>query len=204
MVDSPERNAADDPAAPRSDDEILGDFLSARDLANYGLEGPQEFPEEAPVVPPSIDVAWSKVIAFLDACRTSTPRVGYVLGAKIPNDSAKPGSGFTAVDCSGFVRAAIRRSTDPKATEFPDGSVVQHDWVKAKQFAKSSVADGSLQDDKIRIAFLSPNDSPQKIGHVVLVRNGSTVESHSGVGPNSRQFTGTGWQALATVYILKG
>ncbi len=144
---------------------------------------------------PTLLIAWDKVTAFLEACETSIPRVGYKLGAKIPIDSAKPGTDFKAVGCSGFVRAAIRRSTD--------GSVVQHDWIKAKKFTAGSVADGKLKDDKIRIAFLTPEDSSAKIGHVVFVRNALTAESHGGVGPNSHAFTGTGWQALAKVYVLK-
>lgn len=193
---------ANDPAAPASDAEVLGDIDTARDLANFGLEGRQPFEKEVPLTPPTLDIDWAKVVAFLRACETSSPRVGYKLGAKISSDAAKPGSDFTHVDCSGFVRAAVRRSTDPKATNFPDGSVVQHDWVKAKGFAASTVTDGSLSDGLIRIAFLSPNDSANKIGHVVLVRDGKTIESHGGKGPDSRQFDGSGWQSKAKLYVL--
>ena len=54
----------------------------------------------------------------------------------------------------------------------------------------------------MRIAFLAPQDAPSRIGHVVLVHNGKTLESHGGVGPNARPWTGTGWQAKASVYLL--
>ena len=188
--------AAADPAAPSA---AAGVADEARDLANYGAEGPQSFATAHNLAAPTIALDWAKVQAFLAACQTSHPRVTYGLGAKIPGDSSVPGSGFTKVDCSGFVRAAIRRSTNPKHTTFPDGSVTQHDWVKAKGFERSTIADG-----KIRIAFLAPQDVPSKIGHVVLIRNGKTVESHGGVGPNSRPFDGTGWQAKAKVYLLHG
>lgn len=195
--DDPNAGAAD-PAAPAADD--FSD--EERDLANYGVEGPQTFASARNVAAPTIDLDWAKVQAFLAACRTSQPRVTYGLGKKIPSDSSAPGSGFTKVDCSGFVRAVIRRSTDPRYTAFPDGSVVQHDWVKAKGFARGTIADGKLADGKIRIAFLAPQDVPSRIGHVVLIRNAMTVESHGGVGPNSRAFDGTGWQARAKVYLL--
>lgn len=192
-----------DPGAPRSDREILGTFEHARDLANYGAEGRAQFVPEYPEAAATLPIDWAKVTAFLTACRSTNPPVGYKLGAKIPSDSAIPGKDFTDVDCSGFVRAAIRRSTDPKSTEFPDGSVQQHDWVQAKRFSASSVADGSLKDGKIRIAFLLPEDSPKKIGHVVLIRNAATAESHGGTGPDSRVFDGTDWQAKAKLYLLK-
>lgn len=191
--------AADsDPAAPAAD-EVSEE---ARSLANYGADGLQAFEEAPNLVAPTIDVDWAKVQAFLAACRTSQPRVTYGLGKKIPSDTALPGSGFTKVDCSGFVRAAIRRSTNPKFTAFPDGSVVQHDWVKAQGFKRGTIADGKLADSKIRIAFLAPQDAASGIGHVVLIRNARTVESHGGVGPNTRAFDGAGWQAKAKVYLL--
>lgn len=194
---------ANDPGAPLSADELAGDLDTARELANYGVKGRQMFPAQAAITTPTIELDWDLVTKFLTACQTSTPRVGYKLGAKIKNDSDQPGKDFTAVDCSGFVRAVVRRSTEPKVTDFPDGSVVQHDWVIAKKFPTCTVADGKLTDNKIRIAFLSPQDSPDKIGHVALVRNGLTIESHGGVGPNSRPFDGTGWQASAKLYLLK-
>lgn len=200
--ESPTLNV-NDPAAPASEVEVLGDIFSARDLANFGVKGRQTFDKEIPVASPTLEIDWSKVVAFLRACETSSPRVGYKLGAKISSDAAKPGSDFTHVDCSGFVRAAVRRSTDPKATNFPDGSVVQHDWVKASGFAASTIADGSLSDGVVRIAFLSPNDSANNIGHVALVRDGKTIESHGGKGPDSRIFDGSGWQSKAKLYVLK-
>ena len=105
------------------------------------------------------------------------------------------------VDCSGFVREAIRLATGPPAP-FPDGSVVQHDWVRNKGFQRATTADGGLSDDHVRIAFLRPQDVPSRIGHVVLLSGGRTIESHGGVGPDSRAWTGQGWQAKAFVYVL--
>jgi hypothetical protein len=105
------------------------------------------------------------------------------------------------VDCSGFVREAIWRATSPHLNII-DGSVRQHDWVRAQRFMRSDPDAALLQDGAIRICFLRPQDSPSGIGHVALIHNGQTVESHGGVGPNSRAWTKTGWQARTFVYFL--
>ena len=132
---------------------------------------------------------------------TSHPRVTYGLGMKVPFLAAVPGRDFTQVDCSGFVREAVRLSTSP-AAPFPDGSVVQHDWVRGQGFAAASVADGGKDDGLVRIAFLRPQDLPLRIGHVVLISGGMTLESHGGGGPDSLRWTGSDWQAKASVYVL--
>jgi hypothetical protein len=191
--------ARDDPAAPP------GKVTAAdRDLANYGAGGPQTFAAAAAatLAAATLPIDWTKVAAFLAACESSHPRVTYGLGKKVPSDTAAPGKDFTHVDCSGFVRAAIRRSTSPKAAAFPDGSVTQHDWVKAHGFPAGKVADGKLADGKVRIAFLDPHATKSGIGHVVLIHNGKTAESHGGVGPDSRSFDGSGWQAKTSLYLV--
>ena len=132
---------------------------------------------------------------------TSHPRVTYGLGKKVPFHGAIPGRDFTQVDCSGFVREAVRLATNPPAP-FPDGSVVQHDWVRAQGFAASSVIDAGKDDGLVRIAFLRPQDVPSRIGHVVLISAGMTLESHGGGGPDTRPWTGRDWQAKTFVYIL--
>lgn len=195
----------DDPAFP-AEGEIsdTADLETARLLANLGGPGAVDAaPSAAPTFAASatlgLDIARAKT--FLDACRTSKPRVTYGLGKKVPFLGAVPGRDFTQVDCSGFVREAIRLSTTPPAP-FPDGSVVQHDWVRGHGFEKSAIADAKENDDAVRIAFLRPQDSPHGIGHVVLISGGMTLESHGGVGPDARAWTGLAWQAKAFVYVL--
>lgn len=217
-----ESAAADfDPGSPSPSDLRDDSALepgTARALANYGGVEPDTNQPAATVELSDLEVAPADAArvsaartlpldpvaarAFLNACTGSSPRVRYGLGAKVPFHGARPGSQFTRVDCSGFVREAIWRATSPHLN-FPDGSVVQHDWVRAQGFARGAVSDGLLRDGATRIAFLRPQDSPNRIGHVVLIHNAVTFESHGGVGPNSRAWTGGGWQARASVYMLR-
>src|SRR5262249_20681679 len=79
---------------------------------------------------------------------------------------------------------------------------VQHDWVVSHGFQKSSVADAMMSDGIVRIGFLRPQDSSEGIGHVALIADGKTLESHGHVGPDSRAWTGGDWQNKAFVYIF--
>jgi hypothetical protein len=197
-----------DPAAPQpGDHSSTVDPVSGKSLANLGSPSANvtairlrdaNAPTSAAT---TVDLDINKAQDFLVACMTSTPRVTYGLGAKVPFPNAVPGKDFQKIDCSGFVREAIRRA---EATNigFPDGSVVQHDWVRAHGFTTCDIASATAMDGLVRIAFLSPTDSPDNIGHVVLVYHGRTLESHGGTGPDSRPWTGAGWQAHASVYVL--
>jgi hypothetical protein len=210
--DSKTRAAAEneDPAKPIELTKRSADSEASASLAltNYGDPAAnQDFdltaePSFEGLQIPTLSVEIAVASDFLRSCMTSTPRVTYGLGAKISPHGALPGSGFKKVDCSGFVRETIWRSTTPHFN-FPDGSVVQHDWIKDKGYERSNRADALLQDGKIRIAFLRPQDAPSRIGHVAFVHNAKTLESHGGVGPDARDWTNTGWQAKAFVYILK-
>lgn len=198
-----------DPAAP-DEDEIndIHDFETARILSNIGTPGYAAVPEGvAEPARPEIGVHATMALnieaakSFLAACENAVPRVTYGLGAKVPFAGAVPGIDYQRIDCSGFVREVIRRATDPMIP-FPDGSVVQHDWVRARGFEKTTVEKGTLQDRAVRIAFLRPQDVPSRIGHVALIYDGFTLESHGGVGPDSRKWTGGNWQQKTSVYVL--
>jgi hypothetical protein len=196
-----------DPANPLSDSErsVVADPDSARMQANLGLQSATAVrvraPELADAAPTTIELDIVAAQDFLDACIAAHPRVGYGLGAKVPFPGAVPGKDFRRVDCSGFVREAIRRA-EAKNLGFPDGSVVQHDWVRSHHFAADTVAGAGAHDGIVRIAFLRPQDSPSRIGHVVLIHDGRTLESHGGIGPDSRPWTGEDWQRYAFVYRL--
>ncbi|MBV8566409.1 MAG: hypothetical protein JO273_13230, partial [Methylobacteriaceae bacterium] len=194
-----------DPAAPASDEVSDTAGLEAgRTLANLGALGATDAaPAGALAFAAGAGVSFdlSRAQAFLAACMSANPRVAYGLGKKAPWLGAVPGRDFTQIDCSGFVREAVRLSTAP-TLQFPDGSVVQHDWVRAHGFERSSIADAKASDGVVRIAFLRPQDSGEGIGHVVLVAEGKTIESHGHVGPDARAWTGTDWQAKAFVYVF--
>ena len=96
-----------DPAAPQSG-KRGAEFKSARDLTNYGHYGLQIFQPKNPLALATLNIDWLQLLDFLTACENCVPRVGYKLGAKVPDDNSVPGVNFTNVDCSGFVRASIR------------------------------------------------------------------------------------------------
>jgi hypothetical protein len=194
----------EDPAAPEGFDATDKDSVAAVEATNFGAdvaETESAAPTHPAGTPATLTIDPVAALAFLQACMNSQPRVSYGLGTKVPFHGAIPGRDFTKVDCSGFVRELVFRATTPPF-DFPDGSVVQHDWVAQQGFAKSSIADGKLHDGAVRIAFLAPQASPSHIGHVVILHEGSTLESHGGLGPDSRPWTGDDWQGKTTVFVL--
>jgi hypothetical protein len=210
----PQAAASDaDPGAPADESEIseTADLATAKVLANLGAVAPPEdtglaaaasaLRQQAIQPKPLLPVDLVKAKAFLNACVTCTPRVRYGLGAKVPFLGAVPGRDFTRIDCSGFVRELVRLSTTPTAS-FPDGSVVQHDWIRARGFEAATVADGANDDGIIRIAFLRPQDSGEHIGHVLLLSGGKTLESHGGTGPDSRTWTSLSFRTKMYLYVL--
>ena len=86
--------------------------------------------------------------------------------------------------------------------KFPDGSVVQHDWVRDRGYPPCTIDDGTKTDDRVRIAFLPRAKSTSGIGHVVLLWKGMTIESHGGTGPDTRPWTGATWQGKCRLYRL--
>jgi hypothetical protein len=200
--------ADEDPAAPALGDDDRAterDHAVAVQRTNYGGS------PDAPELPADLTGERTRGIVatlpldpaalqqFVQACRAAG--VTYGLGKKVPRHGAAPGTDFAKVDCSGFVREAVWRATAPHQ-DFPDGSVVQREHVTEKGFRHGTPADGLLRDGAVRIAFLRPEDVASGIGHVVLVHDAMTFESHGGTGPDSRPWTNTGWQAKTLVYVL--
>ena len=199
----------EDPAFQNNDDGTIAAVNDGEDGANADVEYPMPHrkdnytaPDPAPfVLRPTMPLDHAILTAFLNACMPSKPRVTYKLGKKVPHHGAVPGLDFTQIDCSGFVREAIRLATDPMV-KFPDGSVVQREWVQRWNYAAGSVDDGNKTDGRVRIAFLRPQDSEKGVGHVVLLLNGRTLESHGGVGPDSQAWNKLSWRRHALVYLL--
>src|SRR5689334_12861793 len=100
---------------------------------------------------PAIHVDREKLLARLAACQAAGVRYGPRPGFKAPNLNAEPGREFHYIDCSGFFRWAVWGAAH---VVVPDGSVVQHDWVREQGFKKSGVYAGKLTDNILRVAFL--------------------------------------------------
>ena len=156
---------------------------------------------------------WHTITVDLDALRATlrgmeSAHVGYRLGAKARSLDDAPGTD-PAIDCSGFVRYAIYQSTQRQAggrVVLPDGSVTQHEACRAL-FKPSDPGDVGNRDGVLRIAFLEPLYAPdgslKEPGHVVLILDGSTLESHGHRGPDSRAWGSQGWMARMSAYVLQ-
>lgn len=108
--------------------------------------------------------------------------ISYRLGAKARLD-AEP-STITHLDCSGFVRYLLYQASD-KSLLLPDGSWIQREWCQKQKLEPVNYATAAECDGWLRIAFIDPK--PNKAGHVWLIRNGQTLESHGRrIGPNQR------------------
>ncbi len=161
--------------------------------------------EVAGLLPPTQGYPWysapldpERLRRYLASCQAHG--VGYELGAKADDLEAVPPD-YTAIDCSGWVRAGVAVATDGR-TILPDGSVVQNDWCAAQGLKRSTWAACRLQDGLTRIAFIRPNRF-RTVGHVYLSRLGRTLESWGGHGPGSRSVTTHILSAETTdVYVL--
>ncbi len=117
--------------------------------------------------------------------------VGYRLGAKAPSLHSEPGT-FHNIDCSGFARWASFKASNG-LFRMPDGSADQHEWCERQGFEKARYRDAGEEGhpNKLFIAFITPQSSPEGVGHVwFLTGDGAghsvTLESHGGCGPDSR------------------
>ena len=152
---------------------------------------------------------------LLDALRACEARgVVYGLGSKAPEHSGQkyvfdyPPT-FSAIDCSGWVRWAIYHATGGVLL-IPDGSANQNDWAGQQGFkhygpsaahtAYQSV--GGNKDNYLRACFCRASPS-EPIGHVWLLWNAFSLESHGGVGPSSRAWdTPVLSRIVSDVYVL--
>ena len=131
--------------------------------------------------------------------RVVQPGNQYRLGGKVNKLTADSSIVRSiGIDCSGYVRWIMHRATHDELV-MPDGSVQQGDWLDACGFKRSSVDACYLKDDVLRIVQYRPTSG---VGHIALVLNGETIESHGGTGPDSRPWTGSGWQSACTVWVL--
>ena len=124
-----------------------------------------------------LHLLWSRVVN----------RVAYEMGGKPALDADS--HLLETSDCSGFTRWILARCTSQQLV-LPEGSVEQHEWASQHLSPPYSYRDAALQDNQVRICFLSPEaaDRAGRPGdrHVWLTQNGMTMECHGGGGCTSR------------------
>jgi hypothetical protein len=87
------------------------------------------------------------------------------------------------------------------AVHMPDGSWIQHDWCKHQKFMTADYnTDARQQDNWLRIAFLPKHEKHP--GHVWLVLNGKTLESHGHKGPDRRLWSTSALKKVNACYVL--
>lgn len=146
---------------------------------------------------PWLDLDPQKIVALTSSLIGAG--VTYGLGSKIvPISLQAPQLQRAKVDCSGFVDWCCWHAG---ATEVPDGSVSEHDWVKAQGFKPCDLGDVANKDGAVRIAFLSPEDGGG-VGHVMLIVDGRTCESHGGVGVDRRVWLSKPFMQKCSAYVL--
>jgi hypothetical protein len=110
----------------------------------------------------------------------------YRLGAKAPSLSCDSAD-ISAIDCSGESRYLLAKATEQKLI-IPDGSVNQHSWCEAWNLTKADYLHvATALPWMIYICFIEPTG--RHPGHVWLVHDGDTLESHGGVGVTSRRWS---------------
>jgi len=160
------------------------------------------------VIQPSDAFPWL-TLAFADydkpveyTAALQAQNVPYVYGAKADPLGEALGN-ITGLDCSGFVRDCLFRSLgDPGDFDIPDGSDAIHQWAIAAGLKQSEPADAGAADHIWRIAFLQPTVSHDGIGHVLLIRDGTTYESYGGHGPGTRVWGSSNFMSLMKVFVL--
>lgn len=146
----------------------------------------------------SLPIDIDKLNAYLAECVSRG--IGYHLNeGAADSDTGKAPDGelsafppdYSHIDCSGWVRAAVAYATNGAEggpVVIPDGSQNQLDWFASSGFKPTIYENTALRDNRLRIAFLRPHDTSEGVGHVWLVLNGKTMESHAPTGPNSRDW----------------
>jgi hypothetical protein len=110
-------------------------------------------------------------------------------------------SALSGLDCSGWTQYGFAKSTGPMV-EVPEGSVDQHDWCDEhglKRLAHYSDVQYAAKDpSRLFWCFIEPHGD--KPGHTFFVRAGMTMESHGGVGIDSRPWDCSALRGAVAAY----
>lgn len=129
----------------------------------------------------------------------NVPDVSYGFGSKVKFKELNfQPSSIRAIDCSGLVGLLVYYGCNKHnlTPVFPDGSYNERDWLLARSKEVGSVihriskySDIANDPSKLYICTLDPiykNGKLVKAGHVWMVNDGFTMESHGGTGPAER------------------
>ena len=135
----------------------------------------------------------------------------YGLGCKIIPPSlqgtdlmgtSEDGIHVTKVDCSGFVQWAIYHLTAGTLQILDGTSTDQYNEFQSSGYSECTVEDGHLTDGILRLAYLSPENTSDDIGHILLICDGMTYESRGSVGPSTQQWGAQGYHRLMKLLVL--
>ncbi len=109
--------------------------------------------------------------------------VRYLMGGKAHDLMAVP-LDVSEIDCSGFMRWLLYHATRG-ALLMPDGSCNEGEDLSQLGFKPTDPQNCALADGHVRVCIHIADDKDDT-GHIWLVLNGITYESHGGVGVSSR------------------
>jgi hypothetical protein len=119
---------------------------------------------------------------LLDICgKLMDGHVSYSLGAKAPSLNCDPVR-ITQIDCSGFVQYVLYKASN-RSVHLRSGSWFQNDWC-SKNLAKVDYASALESDGWLRLGYFPGTGT--RAGHIWLILDGNTLESHGGKGPDRR------------------
>lgn len=145
------------------------------------------------------------VAVLVDVLAALDDRVPYKLGGKpsslkLTTEQFLAERGTRGVDCSGFVRWLLYRSSAGRV-KLPDGSVNQRDRLRALAdeagVATTPYATCGQVDNVLRIAGFT-RSAKVAVGHIWLVLNGETGESRGHHGVDRRRWDTPALVELAT------
>jgi cell wall-associated NlpC family hydrolase len=111
--------------------------------------------------------------------------VTYSFGAKAPGLGCDSHM-IHEIDCSGLTRYLLNRATLGTML-VPDGSVMQHEYCARNALRQVAYANAATAgEDRLFWCFLDPTNG--HAGHTWLLHWGETIESHGGVGCESRRW----------------
>ena len=110
-----------------------------------------------------------------------------------------------AIDCSGFTCYLMYKVSDGQI-KMVDGSDEQNAWCKKQKLRAEPYKQASVNDNLLRIAFIPRVYKDGKVtraGHVWLILNGETMESHGkDKGPDRRPWDTQVLKSRVKVYVF--